>query len=190
MVSVSRPVIPVMKGRSVVSCCEGPKLTTQYRRGVLSLTKVGAGDHNTVGGIRMQSSRLDKARTRMRELEADALVLGPGADFRYLTGLDAYLSERLTALILPQQGSPRIFAPVLEASSLQCSGVTLTCWEEHENPLDLVAGALQQMEALQIGVGDHLWSRFLLALQDRQPDVRWFAASEVLAPVRLIKDSD
>ncbi len=138
----------------------------------------------------MQSSRLDKARAHMREMEVDALVLGPGADFRYLTGLDAHLSERLTTLLLPQQGSPRIFAPVLEASSLQCSGVTLTCWEEHENPLDLVAGALQQMKALQIGVGDHLWSRFLLALQDRQPGVRWFAASEVLAPVRLIKDSD
>ncbi len=41
----------------------------------------------------------------------DALVVGPGADYRYLAGYDAHESERLTALVVFQDGGEIIFVP-------------------------------------------------------------------------------
>lgn len=135
----------------------------------------------------MEQGRVGRVRERMRSAGVDALVLGPGADFRYMAGYEAHLSERLTALVLPAEGEARIVVPRLEAPGAEASGLPLAVWEEHEQPLDLVAEAVRALGATRIGVGDHLWSRFLLGLQERLPDARWSAASAVLGPVRLIK---
>ncbi len=137
----------------------------------------------------MQSERLVMVRERMRDAGMDALVLGPGADYRYLTGYGAHPSERLTALVVFQDAGATIFVPRLEAPGAENSGFPRIVWTEEQQPLDLIAAALREQDAHTIGVGDHLWSRFLLGLQERLPAARWRTASTVIAPVRCIKDS-
>ncbi len=137
----------------------------------------------------MLSERLAMVRERMRDAGMDALVLGPGADYQYLAGYDAHASERLTALVVFQDGGEIIFVPRLEAPGAEDSGFPLIVWTEKQQPLDLIAAALQEHDAPTIGVGDHLWSRFLFGLQERLPAARWCTASTVIAPVRCIKSS-
>ena len=52
--------------------------------------------------------RLTRAREQLAERGVDALLLGPSADLVHLTGYDALLTERLTLLVLPAKGEPRL----------------------------------------------------------------------------------
>ena len=45
-----------------------------------------------------------------------AILVGVGADMRYLTGYPAMPLERLTMLVIPAGGSPSLVAPLLEAT--------------------------------------------------------------------------
>lgn len=135
----------------------------------------------------MNSERLTRVREGMCDAGMDALLVGPGADYRYLTDYNMHTSERLTALVVFQDGGESIFTPRLEAPGAQGSGFPLVVWTEDQQPLDLVTAALRERGARTVGVGDHLWSRFLLGLQERLPDAQWRTASTVIAPVRCIK---
>lgn len=136
----------------------------------------------------MYEDRMERARERMTRASLDALVVGPGADLRYLTGYVAAPSERLTALLLPLDAEPILLAPALEAVAADGLAVRIQPWSEAEEPLDLAARYLSQIGARSVGFGDHLWSRFLLGMQERCPDAIWSTASAVLAPLRVLKD--
>lgn len=136
----------------------------------------------------MYEERLQRVRDQMQLQSAEAMVLGPGADLRYLTGYVATASERLTALVVPLDSDPVLMAPALEAVAAEQLPVQIQPWTEAEEPLDLVSAVLKALGARRVGIGDHLWSRFLLGLQERCPQVEWIPASRLLSPLRLIKD--
>src|SRR5919201_4533204 len=141
-----------------------------------------------------QAERLARARKELAARGVDALLLGPSADLEYLTGYDAPPLERLTLLVLPAAGDARLVVPALEAPlALEHLGdleVEVTAWQETEDPVALVAGALAAAGAAagRLGVGDRLWSSFLLRLQAALPDADWTLASTVTRQLRLRKD--
>ncbi len=138
----------------------------------------------------MYEQRLKSVREQMSALGVGTLILGPGADLRYLSGYDAHESERLTALIVPHEGPPDLYVPALEAPRAASARAELRVWTEYQDPLDLVAEAVRASRSDTIVVGDHLWSRFLIGLQERLPGVNWRLAAEALAPVRVLKTSE
>ena len=81
----------------------------------------------------------------------DALLIGVGADLRYLTGYDAVALERLTMLVVPvadgapaHADRPRLEATPARACAAVASGaVTVVAWEETEDPMALVATTLE-----------------------------------------------
>ncbi len=56
------------------------------------------------------AERLARARDQLTGQGVDALLIGPSADFRYLTGYLPPLLERLTLLVVPAKGAPRMDA--------------------------------------------------------------------------------
>jgi len=60
------------------------------------------------------TDRLARAQKAAAEAGMDALVISPGADLRYLTGYAALAMERLTCLVVPGDGAPRLVVPRLE----------------------------------------------------------------------------
>ena len=62
-----------------------------------------------------RAERLARARKEQAERGVDALLLGPSADLTYLTGYDPPALERLTMLVVPAAGEPRLVVPALEA---------------------------------------------------------------------------
>jgi Xaa-Pro aminopeptidase len=133
----------------------------------------------------VNEGRIDAARVGMSGRGVDALVLTIGSDLPYLTGYRAMENERITAFVLPASGDPVLVVPVLEEPRVE-SVVETRSWGETEDPLAIIAGLVGP--ATTIAIGDQTWSRFLLGLQERLPDVTFVAAEPILAPLRMVKD--
>ncbi|MEI8000303.1 MAG: Xaa-Pro peptidase family protein [Actinomycetes bacterium] len=133
--------------------------------------------------------RLERARARMAEVGAEALVLSVGPDLPYLTGYEAMPLERLTAFVLRPEGEPVLLVPRLEAPRVAPRDdlFALETWDETDDPVARVVALVGG--ALQVAVGDQTWARFVLALQTALPGVRFGPANEVLAPLRSVKDT-
>jgi Xaa-Pro aminopeptidase len=141
------------------------------------------------------AERLANARKEMAERGVDAVLVGPSADFRYLTGYLPPLLERLTMLVLPARGDAALVVPELEASlAIEHLGdldLEVRAWREQDDPVALVRGALEAAGAAsgRLAIGDQLWSSFLLRLQAALPGAGFTLASTVTRPLRRVKDT-
>ena len=63
----------------------------------------------------MFAERLDRARAAMVERGVDVALFSLGADLPYFTGYEAMPLERLTMLVLPNDGDATLVVPRLEA---------------------------------------------------------------------------
>src|SRR5206468_7942176 len=74
-----------------------------------------------------------------------AILVGVGADMRYLTGYTATPLERLTMLVLPAEGDPAIIAPKLEEAPVRLAPpvaaglLPVVTWEEGDDAYRLAA---------------------------------------------------
>lgn len=141
--------------------------------------------------------RLEQARSLMHAHALDFLLVGPGADLLYLLGAQSRATERMTLLIISQEGPAHIILPAFEAATLPSlpKEVQVTTWGETDNPARLAARILAAtMEShpggvnCTCGVADVLWSVFLLRLQAELPRAAFTTAGAVLAAMRQIKD--
>ncbi len=150
------------------------------------------------------TERLARARLGAEAAGLDALLVGVGADLRYLTGYDALPLERLTLLVLPvgPDAPMTLVAPRLEATpartcAASMSGsVEVSTWEETEDPMALVADRLavalgrEASGPTAVAVSDGLRAAFVLGLQRALPHARFSLASAVLRTLRMQKDPD
>jgi Xaa-Pro aminopeptidase len=136
--------------------------------------------------------RLARARQLMAAAAIDLLVIGPSADFRYFTGRPGHLSERLTALVIEQDGPPVLVVPKLEAPLYaDLEGVfQLIAWADGEDPIAHLVALAQSTGSRAIAVNDQFWSGFLLQLQDRLPERSFRRASPLLRRLRMTKDAE
>src|SRR6478735_1645697 len=124
------------------------------------------------------------------------LVITPGYDLRYLVGSRAQTFERLTALVLPADGSaPTVVVPRLELAALRESavteiGATVQDWVDGENPYELVAQALRGsgVAPVTVAVTDSMTALHLLPLADVLGVVP-VLATDVLRRLRMVKDA-
>ena len=143
-----------------------------------------------------RAERLTRARKAQAERGVDALLLGPSADLAYLTGYRPPALERLTMLVLPTHGDARLVVPALEAplarDHLGELDVEVAAWPETDDPVRLVGDALAAAGAARgrLGVGDQLWSGFLLRLQHALGGASFIPASAVTRQLRMRKDPE
>ncbi|HEX9765661.1 MAG TPA: Xaa-Pro peptidase family protein [Nitriliruptorales bacterium] len=141
--------------------------------------------------IHPHADRLARAQRAMQVAGVEVLLLGPGANLRWLSGYHALPLERLTMLIVPADGAAALVAPELERARATASPAVdiaeLVTWSETDDPFTLVAG--RAAEPSTVAVDDRLWASFTLRLQDRLGAREWVVASTVLAPLRVRKDA-
>jgi Xaa-Pro aminopeptidase len=138
---------------------------------------------------------LARAEQAMDRAGVDALLLGPGADLRYLTGYHALPLERLTLLVARRDGRHRLVVPTLERPRAEGAGmpeaVEVVDVGETDDPFAPVVDVLDDLGSRpELGAGDRLWATFLLALQERVPGATWRAASTVTRELRMVKGAD
>ena len=141
--------------------------------------------------------RLRAARASLSDARADAMLVGVGPDLRWLTGYAAMPLERLTMLVVPAEGDVQLIVPRLEQAPAALSpavaegAATIVTWQETEDPFDRVADALPGLrDDARVLVSDRLYAVFLLRAQQRLPEARFAAASEILGQLRAVKDAD
>ncbi|QRY83358.1 aminopeptidase P family protein [Tsukamurella tyrosinosolvens] len=135
--------------------------------------------------------------TRAQQLATSAgtpLVITPGPDLAYLTGIVSESFERLTALVITDAGFglvvPRLELAILKDSSvpgLGEAGVELSVldWVDGDDPYALVLGLLAG--ATTVAVADAVPALHLVPLLDRGLSAR--LATDVLRRLRMIKDA-
>ncbi|MCF2947961.1 Xaa-Pro peptidase family protein [Paraglaciecola aquimarina] len=84
-----------------------------------------------------RKTRIAKAQSLMQQNNIAAMVLEPGASMDYFTGIQWWRSERLTAVVIPQQGDIAVVCPFFEEPSIRetlAVGDDVRVWQEHESP--------------------------------------------------------
>ena len=138
------------------------------------------------------AQRLRDAAAGAAQAGLAALVITPGYDLRYLLGSRAQTFERLTALVLPADGStPTVVVPRLELAALRESAVpelvvAVRDWVDGEDPYALVAAAVGPTPA-HTAVTDSMPALHLLPLADVLGELP-VLATEVLRRLRMVKD--
>ena len=150
------------------------------------------------------AERLAGARRLAESAGLDAILVGVGADLRYLAGYAAMPLERLTMLVIPARGGWSMVVPHLEVGPARLSppaaagDLPINTWEEGDDAYALVAGLVADAAAagpnagrgFRVAVSDDLPARHLLALQGHLGEARFSLASAVLRELRMIKDPD
>lgn len=137
-----------------------------------------------------RGARLAAVRDRMRELEVDALLLSLGADLPWLSGYEAMPLERLTMLVVPVDDEATLVVPALEAPRVAHDRrlFSMRPWRETEDPVSIVAALVGGRR--ELAVSDRCWAAPLLGLQREMPGASWRRASEVVGPLRAVKDAE
>ena len=146
------------------------------------------------------AERLAGARAEAERSGLDALLVGVGADLRYLTGYPAMPLERLTMLVIPVRGTTALVVPRLEAAPARLSpaaaagDLPVITWEEGEDAYtrvaEMVRSGMSGGAQPRIAVSDDLPARHLLPLQGHLDGPPFSLASAVLRALRMIKDAD
>ncbi|HEU5286068.1 MAG TPA: aminopeptidase P family N-terminal domain-containing protein, partial [Sphingomicrobium sp.] len=136
--------------------------------------------------------RLARARTLMKRHGIGAILIEPGASLDYFTGVQWWRSERLTAAVIPAEGEPIVVTPFFEKPSVEESlaiPAEVRVWQEHEEPLKLVADFLRERGVARQPVGFEETNRFFILdrLKEQLPRAQIVSANPIVRSLRMIK---
>ncbi|WP_149359227.1 M24 family metallopeptidase [Lolliginicoccus suaedae] len=136
------------------------------------------------------AARLDAAARLLGQRGIDALLITPGPDLQYLTGSTMSSFERLTCLVVPASGQPRMIVPRLEVAALRGTafddlGIVIVPWVDGEDPHGTIIDVIGA--DARAAIADATPALHVIPLQARlgQPLA---LATEVLREMRMIKD--
>lgn len=92
--------------------------------------------------------RIANAQTLMREQGLQALYLDTSTSLAYFTGIQLGPSERLHGAVIPVEGEIAYLSPAFEEPKTReymKFGDDVRCWEEHEDPTELVVETIRSM---------------------------------------------
>lgn len=143
-------------------------------------------------GSEVYRTRLHRAAELTAATGLDALIVSPGPDLRYLIGSRAETFERLTALVIPAGGTPRLVVARLETASLRESAVG----ELDVDVIDWVDGQDAHTLALadlpagpRIAVSEAMPALHVVPIAERTCATPQLA-TKVLRELRMVKDAD
>lgn len=137
-------------------------------------------------------ARHAKARALMKANGIGAIIVEPGASLDYFTGVRWWRSERFTGAVIPADGDPIIVTPFFEKPSVEESLAVpagIRTWDEHEEPLGLVADFLKERGLAGQPVGFEETNRYFILdrLKQQLPAVRIVSADPVVRSLRMTK---
>ncbi|MBN2416671.1 aminopeptidase P family protein [bacterium] len=142
-------------------------------------------------GSRDYEERIERARAIMAKERIKALLLTPGSDLVYFTGVGWGLSERLFAALIPVRGDTAWICPAFEkeraAEQLPGDAALLT-WEEHESPYALIADHLRSLPGGgSLAIGPSARHFVLRGLERDAPRLHLADGASVTQPCRARK---
>ena len=147
--------------------------------------------------------RIERARAAMERLGIDLLYLAPGANAQYLTGWRRnrphfgnvnYPGGWIQGMFLGLHAGPLLAVPRMVADFDLEPGTDLDVrvLPDRADPAVFLNTLLEEFEPRlgAVAVENRAWSEQVLALRNVRPDVEVRLASEVVAPLRMVKEPD
>jgi len=149
------------------------------------------------------AKRLEAVRSRMEEANIGLMFLTPGANLFYLTGIphrddyrtdhNAYGDWAVGGYIGPEDVI--ITAPRMGGQYYKNHAQGKPWFEdvriidESEDPNDVMREVVDRigLDGKKVALDDHAWAESTLAFRSFMPDVRLAMASDLIAPMRMIK---
>lgn len=143
-------------------------------------------------GTAERLERLARVRQLMAANNIGSVIVEAGPSLDYLTGVQWWRSERLTAAVIPAEGDPIIVTPFFEKPSVAESlniPAEIRTWNEDEEPLKLVADFLRERKVASQPVGMEETNRFWIQdrLSQQLPSARLVSANPVVRATRMRK---
>jgi Xaa-Pro aminopeptidase len=141
-------------------------------------------------------SRLDRLRAALRANSLDALVVVPGSNLFYLTGLRFTTKLRLTAAIIPADGEPSLVLPALELDRAKRElreAMPILTWGDAEGPTAALhkASAAANLAGKRIGIENTVMRVFeLRGLEQAATGAEIIDATNLIAAMRMVKQPD
>lgn len=150
------------------------------------------------------TQRILRVQQVMAEKDIDLLFLPMSANLHYLTGIPReepnygnthYPGEWLTGAWIPARGEPILTLPRMVADFHlgEVAGIQVRVLPDTGDPRHLAG---QVLTALHIGprpalaIEDRAWAETMLHLQALRPQAVFSLASEIMGPLRCIKDAE
>lgn len=135
--------------------------------------------------------RAQEALSNLQKDGIDAVILFPGPNIGYFTGFKIGPSERLAAAIIPQKGEPWFIVNKLEEElrGLKPWFNKKTIWQEHEDPIKLLATTLKDngLDSATIGIPEDAPWIWVNAIKTLLPNSKLVDVSISLGLTRMVK---
>jgi len=150
------------------------------------------------------AARISAARERMDALGVDAMYLSPGANAHYLTGWKRRPPTYgnivrnggwVEGLVLGRNRGPIFLVPrmIKDFWLVQVPGMDLRVLPDLGDPVAFLAGVFSELAPgglKSVAVENRASAELTLGIQQAQPGVALRLASDVLAPIRMIKTEE
>lgn len=136
------------------------------------------------------AERTSRVQRAMAEQNVDYLVVGPSPDLVYLIDFGVRQSERLTMLVIPQEGETRLVMPGFETPRVANLAATIdpVTWNDGEDPFQLLTSVLtQDGKPETIAIGPQMFTHFFMGLERALKKSRYVDGTEILEPLRMRK---
>ena len=144
-----------------------------------------------------RAARQEKARQLMAANHLDAILLADGTSLNYFAGVQWWGSERLFAMVLPAKGHAFCVCPAFEegrarellANSPEGKTVSVRTWQEDQNPYQLLAQGLKDLNLSTGTLGMEETVRFVFSdgIAKAAPQLKILSGTPVTAGCRMIK---
>ncbi len=138
--------------------------------------------------------RIAKAQALLREQGLQALYLDTSTSLAYFTGIQLNLTERLHGAVIPVEGEIAYLSPTFEEPKTReymKFGDDVRCWEEHEDPTELVVETIRSMgyESGQIALDPHTPFYIVDGLRKAGNRFTFTQGSSITATCRQLKSA-
>ncbi len=144
--------------------------------------------------VEERKQRIARAQEQMGQQKIDALFLEGTTSCFYFTGMRWGQSERTFGVVIPAKGSIIYICPKFEEDRAKelikpAFGDEVRCWEEHESPYALIAGAVKDRGVVHHKIGMEERVRFFIAdgVKKAAPGMEIVDATPITAGCRMIK---
>jgi len=146
----------------------------------------------------MSANRITQLTEAMNREGLATVAIVPGANLRYLTGVDFHVTSRLSLVLFPADGGlPCFVVPTLEMARVQSSiaiPVQFYPWNDANGPAEALRSAVDKLvpdTAARVGIEYTVMRvRELRALEEAAPGLQTVDATPLLAGLRMVKEQD
>jgi Xaa-Pro aminopeptidase len=128
----------------------------------------------------------------MSDEDAGLMVLSPGSNLRYMTGINIDPSDREFLLLIPSLGDPNLIVPEIESEKVEHVNFDVRFYGDDEEFGNVLGSVLSEIGVPdgRILLDNRMWVEVSQEVRDKISGKDYGLASEVLKDVRMVKGED